>query len=161
MDVITYNRSQASENAKVWCPVCKQGELRDTHNLIYCTSCALRLDLGEDKVVIFTYLLVVFLYKLFLKKKTVENLMVLMWPIRSPWSSYGNDWVMRIWSILTEAAKQLPSFVYRKCLAWLHSTYSVKNAALWILWYKNLNGSDGRAVDHLYHIAKEGCQTLN
>jgi hypothetical protein len=64
-----YNRCQASGNAKVWCPVCKQGELRDTHNLIYCTSCALRLDLGEDKVVIFTYLLVVFLYKLFLKKK--------------------------------------------------------------------------------------------
>jgi hypothetical protein len=71
MDVITYNRSQASENAKVWCPVCKQGELRDTHNLIYCTSCALRLDLGEDKVVIFTYLLV-FLYKLFLKKNCRE-----------------------------------------------------------------------------------------
>ncbi|KAK3138754.1 hypothetical protein QOZ80_5AG0373000 [Eleusine coracana subsp. coracana] len=45
-----YNRCQASGNAKVWCPVCKQGELRDTHNLIYCTSCTLRLDLREDKI---------------------------------------------------------------------------------------------------------------
>ncbi|KAK3135553.1 hypothetical protein QOZ80_5BG0420300 [Eleusine coracana subsp. coracana] len=45
------NDMEASGNAKVWCPVCKQGELRDTHNLIYCTSCMLRLDLGEDKIV--------------------------------------------------------------------------------------------------------------
>uniref|UniRef100_A0A0E0L2L1 RPA-interacting protein N-terminal domain-containing protein n=1 Tax=Oryza punctata TaxID=4537 RepID=A0A0E0L2L1_ORYPU len=37
-------------NAKLWCPVCKQGELRETHNLIYCTMCKLRLDLGEDKI---------------------------------------------------------------------------------------------------------------
>ncbi|KAF0922710.1 hypothetical protein E2562_001103 [Oryza meyeriana var. granulata] len=37
-------------NAKLWCPVCKQGELRETHNLIYCTLCKLRLDLGEDKI---------------------------------------------------------------------------------------------------------------
>jgi hypothetical protein len=51
---------------KVWCPVCKQGELRDTHNLIYCTSCTLRLDLEEDKVVIFASLLV-FPYKLLFK----------------------------------------------------------------------------------------------
>ncbi|TVU01074.1 hypothetical protein EJB05_53485 [Eragrostis curvula] len=45
-----YNRCQASGTAKVWCPVCKHGELRDTHNLIYCTSCVLRLDLGDDKI---------------------------------------------------------------------------------------------------------------
>jgi len=45
-----YKRCQVAENAKVWCPVCKQGELRDTHNLIYCTLCKLRLDLGEDKI---------------------------------------------------------------------------------------------------------------
>ncbi|XP_006654411.1 RPA-interacting protein A [Oryza brachyantha] len=37
-------------NPKLWCPVCKQGELRETHNLIYCTLCKLRLDLGEDKI---------------------------------------------------------------------------------------------------------------
>uniref|UniRef100_A0A0E0DRG0 RPA-interacting protein C-terminal domain-containing protein n=1 Tax=Oryza meridionalis TaxID=40149 RepID=A0A0E0DRG0_9ORYZ len=37
-------------NANLWCPVCKQGELRETHNLIYCTMCKLRLDLGEDKI---------------------------------------------------------------------------------------------------------------
>ncbi|KAL6877179.1 hypothetical protein ACP4OV_012850 [Aristida adscensionis] len=43
------NDNQAA-NSKVWCPVCKQGELRETHNLIYCTFCKLRLDLGEDKI---------------------------------------------------------------------------------------------------------------
>jgi len=48
---ICYNHFQAAETAKLWCPVCKQGDLRETHNLIYCTLCKLRLDLGEDKVV--------------------------------------------------------------------------------------------------------------
>ncbi|XP_047042601.1 RPA-interacting protein A-like isoform X1 [Lolium rigidum] len=41
---------EGAENAKLWCPVCKQGELREAHNLIYCTLCKIRLDLGEDKV---------------------------------------------------------------------------------------------------------------
>ncbi|KAL6610231.1 hypothetical protein ACP70R_040200 [Stipagrostis hirtigluma subsp. patula] len=45
-----YDRCQDAENAKVWCPVCKHGELLETHNVIYCTSCKLRLDIGEDKV---------------------------------------------------------------------------------------------------------------
>ncbi|XP_062181257.1 uncharacterized protein LOC133885546 [Phragmites australis] len=49
-DHMQLNDKEATENAKVWCPVCKQGELRDTHNLIYCTFCKLRLDLGEDKI---------------------------------------------------------------------------------------------------------------
>lgn len=42
---------QGAENAKLWCPVCKQGELRETHNLIHCTLCKIRLDLEEDKVI--------------------------------------------------------------------------------------------------------------
>ncbi|KAM0903866.1 hypothetical protein ACQ4PT_018396 [Festuca glaucescens] len=41
---------EGAENAKLWCPVCKQGELREAHNLIHCTLCKIRLDLGEDKV---------------------------------------------------------------------------------------------------------------
>lgn len=40
---------QASKN-KVWCPICKQGELKGIHHLIYCTDCALKLNLGNDKV---------------------------------------------------------------------------------------------------------------
>ncbi|RLN29953.1 RPA-interacting protein A [Panicum miliaceum] len=49
-DHMQLNDNGVAENAKIWCPVCKQGELRDTHNLIYCTLCKLRLDLGEDKI---------------------------------------------------------------------------------------------------------------
>ncbi|TKW27251.1 hypothetical protein SEVIR_3G245700v4 [Setaria viridis] len=49
-DHMQLNDSGGAENAKIWCPVCKKGELRDTHNLIYCTLCDLRLDLGEDKI---------------------------------------------------------------------------------------------------------------
>ncbi|WJX36326.1 hypothetical protein P8452_24218 [Trifolium repens] len=29
---------------QIWCPVCKQGELKDTHTLIYCTRCKLQLN---------------------------------------------------------------------------------------------------------------------
>ncbi|XP_037470617.1 RPA-interacting protein-like isoform X1 [Triticum dicoccoides] len=43
-------KDEGVESAKVWCPVCKQGELRETHNLIHCTLCKIRLDLEEDKV---------------------------------------------------------------------------------------------------------------
>ncbi|XP_045806568.1 RPA-interacting protein isoform X1 [Trifolium pratense] len=28
---------------QIWCPVCKQGDLKDTHTLIYCTRCKLQL----------------------------------------------------------------------------------------------------------------------
>ncbi|KAG5033598.1 hypothetical protein JHK87_008508 [Glycine soja] len=28
---------------EIWCPICKQGELKDNHNIIYCTCCELRL----------------------------------------------------------------------------------------------------------------------
>ncbi|KAK8946890.1 hypothetical protein KSP39_PZI006614 [Platanthera zijinensis] len=40
---------QALKN-KVWCPICKRGELKETHHLIYCTDCALKIDLENDKV---------------------------------------------------------------------------------------------------------------
>lgn len=39
------NDNQACKNDKVWCPVCKRGELRETHLLIYCTLCQMRLPL--------------------------------------------------------------------------------------------------------------------
>ncbi|PKA59279.1 hypothetical protein AXF42_Ash001373 [Apostasia shenzhenica] len=35
---------------RIWCPICKRGELKETHNLIYCTGCSLQLDLENDKV---------------------------------------------------------------------------------------------------------------
>ncbi|XP_072964103.1 uncharacterized protein [Typha angustifolia] len=38
------------QNDRIWCPVCKQGELRETHHLIHCSCCSLHLDLGDDKV---------------------------------------------------------------------------------------------------------------
>ncbi|XP_078182072.1 uncharacterized protein LOC144575708 isoform X1 [Carex rostrata] len=43
------NENQGVEN-KVWCPVCKKGGLKEAHNLIYCTCCNMRLDIGDDKV---------------------------------------------------------------------------------------------------------------
>lgn len=49
-DHMQLNDNEAAETAKLWCPVCKRGDLRETHNLIYCTLCKLRLDLGEDKM---------------------------------------------------------------------------------------------------------------
>lgn len=39
-----------ADNDKVWCPICKQGDLREAYHLIYCTACDLRLDLENDKV---------------------------------------------------------------------------------------------------------------
>ncbi|XVF31980.1 hypothetical protein REPUB_Repub17cG0042200 [Reevesia pubescens] len=34
---------------QIWCPICKQGELQQNHQLIYCTFCKLRLN-REDEV---------------------------------------------------------------------------------------------------------------
>lgn len=42
--------TKVGKNDKVWCPICKQGELLEAYHLIYCTSCGLRLDLENDKV---------------------------------------------------------------------------------------------------------------
>ncbi|XP_027356436.1 uncharacterized protein LOC113865858 [Abrus precatorius] len=33
---------------EIWCPICKQGELKDTHHLIYCTRCELRLNKADE-----------------------------------------------------------------------------------------------------------------
>jgi hypothetical protein len=130
---VCYNHCQAAETAKLWCPVCKQGDLRETRNLIYCTLCNLRLDLGEDKVLcICVYACC--LYKLF-GKRQLGNLIASICPIRWRWSSYENGWPMHIWITLTEDANQHPSSVYRLCLAWLRSTYSVQNAVHLISWY--------------------------
>ncbi|KAJ1699256.1 hypothetical protein LUZ63_007768 [Rhynchospora breviuscula] len=40
------NENQALQN-KLRCPVCEKG---DVHNLIYCTCCNMRLDIGDDKI---------------------------------------------------------------------------------------------------------------
>lgn len=130
---VCYNHCEAAETAKLWCPVCKRGDLRETRNLIYCTLCKLRLDLEEDKVVCIC-IYAGCLYKLF-GKRQLGNLIASICSIRWRWSPYENGWPMHIQIILTEDANQHPSSVYRLCLAWLHSTYSVKNAAHLILWY--------------------------
>ncbi|KAK7351940.1 hypothetical protein VNO77_11727 [Canavalia gladiata] len=33
---------------EIWCPICKQGELKDSHNLIYCTCCELQLSKANE-----------------------------------------------------------------------------------------------------------------
>jgi len=50
-----YEQLQLDENPntqinRVWCPVCKQGELTESHHLICCTRCTLQLDVENDKV---------------------------------------------------------------------------------------------------------------
>ncbi|GAU33653.1 hypothetical protein TSUD_310610 [Trifolium subterraneum] len=37
---------------QIWCPVCKQGELKDTHTLIYCTRCKLQLTKAGEKLIL-------------------------------------------------------------------------------------------------------------
>ncbi|KAH7663811.1 RPA-interacting protein [Dioscorea alata] len=44
------NNDLIGKDKTFWCPVCKQGVLRESHRLIYCSSCKLRLDLENDKV---------------------------------------------------------------------------------------------------------------
>ncbi|XP_074585943.1 uncharacterized protein LOC141841661 [Curcuma longa] len=50
LDHMNLSDDQISENNKVWCPICKKGELRENYQLIYCTHCSLRLDPGNDKI---------------------------------------------------------------------------------------------------------------
>ncbi|KAE8009889.1 hypothetical protein FH972_006296 [Carpinus fangiana] len=40
------NDEQVSE--KIWCPICKQGELLENYHLIYCTLCKLQLNKGNE-----------------------------------------------------------------------------------------------------------------
>ncbi|KAG6522922.1 hypothetical protein ZIOFF_020078 [Zingiber officinale] len=50
LDHMNLSDDQISENSKVWCPICKKGELRENYQLVYCTHCSLRLDPGNDKI---------------------------------------------------------------------------------------------------------------
>ncbi|KAG5147099.1 hypothetical protein JHK82_013980 [Glycine max] len=34
---------------EIWCPICKQGELKDSHNLIHCTRCELQLNKASEE----------------------------------------------------------------------------------------------------------------
>ncbi|KAJ0969393.1 hypothetical protein J5N97_022270 [Dioscorea zingiberensis] len=44
------NDDLVTKDNRVWCPICKQGVLRESHHLIHCSSCKLRLDLENDKM---------------------------------------------------------------------------------------------------------------
>ncbi|XP_061372418.1 uncharacterized protein LOC133314904 [Gastrolobium bilobum] len=33
---------------EIWCPICKQGELKDSHNVIHCTRCDLKLNKANE-----------------------------------------------------------------------------------------------------------------
>ncbi|XP_029129568.1 uncharacterized protein LOC109810201 isoform X2 [Cajanus cajan] len=33
---------------EIWCPICKHGELKDSHNLIYCNRCELQLNKASE-----------------------------------------------------------------------------------------------------------------
>lgn len=33
---------------KLWCPICKQGELQENNHFIHCTHCGLRLTKGNE-----------------------------------------------------------------------------------------------------------------
>ncbi|KAK7310548.1 hypothetical protein RJT34_08118 [Clitoria ternatea] len=33
---------------EIWCPICKQGQLKENHNLIYCTCCELQLNKADE-----------------------------------------------------------------------------------------------------------------
>ncbi|QCE16928.1 uncharacterized protein LOC114163082 isoform X4 [Vigna unguiculata] len=47
-----YEHMQLNEDEaygkEIWCPICKQGELKDSHNLIYCTRCELQLNKASE-----------------------------------------------------------------------------------------------------------------
>lgn len=46
---IQLNDKQSVKDDRLWCPVCKQGQLRVDCRLVYCTGCNLQLDLENDK----------------------------------------------------------------------------------------------------------------
>ncbi|BAT77446.1 uncharacterized protein HKW66_Vig0092320 [Vigna angularis] len=47
-----YEHMQLNEDEaygkEIWCPICKEGELKDSHNLIYCTRCELQLNKANE-----------------------------------------------------------------------------------------------------------------
>lgn len=50
MDKTSLTLMQVGKDDRIWCPICKRGELRENTYLIYCTSCGLQLDIQSDKV---------------------------------------------------------------------------------------------------------------
>ncbi|KAJ8510962.1 hypothetical protein OPV22_001396 [Ensete ventricosum] len=50
LENMNLNDNQNAENDKVWCPICKRGELRENRHTICCTNCNFRFDLGLDKL---------------------------------------------------------------------------------------------------------------
>ncbi|CAL9206976.1 unnamed protein product [Musa hybrid cultivar] len=50
LENMNLNENQNAENNKVWCPICKRGDLRENHHIICCTNCNLRFDAGIDKL---------------------------------------------------------------------------------------------------------------
>ncbi|CAH2079368.1 unnamed protein product [Thlaspi arvense] len=36
------------EQNQIWCPICKQGELTENHQHIYCSRCDMQLNIGEE-----------------------------------------------------------------------------------------------------------------
>ncbi|XP_014500217.1 RPA-interacting protein A isoform X1 [Vigna radiata var. radiata] len=47
-----YEHMQLNEDEaygkEIWCPICKEGELKDSYNLIYCTRCELQLNKASE-----------------------------------------------------------------------------------------------------------------
>ncbi|XP_020539271.1 uncharacterized protein LOC105643590 isoform X3 [Jatropha curcas] len=35
---------------ETWCPICKQGQLQESHQLIYCNLCELKLSKGDEEI---------------------------------------------------------------------------------------------------------------
>lgn len=49
------NNNNKTCGEPIWCPLCKQGQLKDTHNLIYCTLCKLQLTKANEVLTLLTY----------------------------------------------------------------------------------------------------------
>ncbi|RWR81474.1 RPA-interacting protein isoform X1 [Cinnamomum micranthum f. kanehirae] len=45
MDKAPLTLMQVGKDDRIWCPICKRGELRENVYLIYCSSCGLQLDI--------------------------------------------------------------------------------------------------------------------
>ncbi|KAJ1411716.1 RPA-interacting protein, central domain [Sesbania bispinosa] len=41
----------------IWCPICKQGELKDNHNLIYCNHCELQLNKANEVLIFLPFVM--------------------------------------------------------------------------------------------------------
>ncbi|XP_054795281.1 uncharacterized protein LOC129300722 isoform X2 [Prosopis cineraria] len=48
--------SEETQRQEIWCPICKQGELKENRDLIYCTRCELRLSKANELMLILSIL---------------------------------------------------------------------------------------------------------